>query len=85
MMPVSLPDGRALIPNIMGMLGPVISASSGLPPEKVSRHNVSLKGQKGGINGEENLYSGTDHQGIQDAIDAHEASFTLAMVLEASL
>ena len=33
-----------------------------LPPEKVSSYNVSKTGQEGGINGQEDLYSRTDHQ-----------------------
>jgi hypothetical protein len=35
---------------------------SDLPPEKEPSYNVSKTGQKGGINGEENLHSGTDYQ-----------------------
>jgi len=33
-----------------------------LPPKKESSYNVSKLGQKGGINGKENLHSGANHQ-----------------------
>jgi len=35
---------------------------SGVPPKKESNYNVSLEGQKGGINGQKGLHSGADHQ-----------------------
>jgi len=33
-----------------------------VPPKKESNYNVSLEGQKGGINGQKGLHSGADHQ-----------------------
>ena len=35
---------------------------SDLPPKKESNCNVSLEGQKGGTNGQDELHTGTDHQ-----------------------
>ena len=36
-----------------------------LPPQKESSYNVSKLGQKGGINGQENLHSGANHQQVE--------------------
>ncbi len=39
-----------------------IKDSNGLPPEKESMYNVSLRRQKRGINGQKGIYTGTDYQ-----------------------
>ena len=46
-----------------------------LPPKKESSYNVSKLGQKGGINGKENLHSGTDYQQAARSRDPHQSGY----------